>query len=71
MEAPGSLPFKNSNTLPAVFGGILLRYIFANGTELHLYMHELFRPDIHKLLQIAIEIHGPARIEMPRPGRLQ
>ena len=75
MKATGILPvvfpFKNSNMLPAVFGGVLLRYIFANGTELHLYMHELFRPDIHKLLQIAIEIHGPARIEMPRPGRLQ
>ena len=74
-EPVGSLPvvspFKNSNTLPAVFGGILLRYIFANGTELHLYMHELLRPDIHKLLQIAIEILGPARIEMRRPGKLQ
>lgn len=73
MEAQRSLdsPFKKGNTLPAVFGGIMLRYIFANGTELHLYMHELFSPDIHKLLQIASEIHGPARIEMPRPGKIQ
>jgi hypothetical protein len=55
---------------PAIFGGILLRYVFANGTELHLYAHELFRPDIHKVLQIAIQIHGKARIEMPRPGRV-
>jgi hypothetical protein len=71
-QAPGSLsgfsPFKNPR-LPAVFGGILLRYVFANATELHLFLHELFRPDIHKLLQIAVEIHGPARIEEPRPGR--
>lgn len=72
--APGSLsvdsPFKKGNTMPAVFG-VLFRYIFADGTELHLYLHELFKPNIHKLLQLAIAIHGPARIEMPRPGRLQ
>ena len=55
--------------MPAVFG-VLFRYVFADGTELHLYLHELFRAEIHKLIQIAIEIHGPARIEMPRPGRL-
>jgi len=31
-------------------------------------MHELFRPDIHQFLKLAIEIHGFPRIEMPRPG---
>ena len=72
MKATRSLVslFKTGNTMPAVFG-VLFRYIFADGTELHVYMHELFRPEIHKLLQLAITIHGPARIEMPRPGRLQ
>jgi hypothetical protein len=56
---------------PAIFGGILLRYVFADGIELHLFLHELFRPDVHELLQIAIEIHGAAHVEMPRPGKLQ
>lgn len=72
MEAPRSLvsPFKNDNTMRAIFG-VLFRYVFADGQELHIYLHELFRPEIHKLLQIAIQIHGPARIEMPRPGKLQ
>ena len=65
MKAPGSL----SGTLPAIFGGILLRYVFENGTELHLFLHELFRPDIHQIIKLGIAIHGPARIEMPRPGR--
>jgi hypothetical protein len=67
MQAPGSL---SNNSLPAIFGGILLRYIFADGTELHLFLHELFRPDIHKLIGLAIGIHGKARVEMPRPGKL-
>jgi hypothetical protein len=74
MQAPGSLSvlssFKNPR-LPAVLGGILFRYIFADGTELHLFVHELFRTDIHELLKIAVDIHGPARIEEPRPGKLQ
>jgi len=73
MQAPGSLsvvPFPHPR-LPAIFGGILLRYVFANGTELHLFAHELFRPDIHKLLQIAVEIHGKATVYEPRPGHLR
>jgi len=50
--------------------GVLLRYVFADGQELHVYMHELFRPDIHQLLKLAIAIHGLPRIEEPRPGKV-
>lgn len=62
-----SSPFETGDTMRAVFG-VLLRYVFADGTELHLHLHELFSPEIHRLLEIAIQIHGPARIRMPRPG---
>lgn len=71
-QAPGSLPvvspFKNPRQ-SAVFGGVLFRYVFADGAEIHLFLHELFRTDIHQLLRIAVEIHGPAHVEDPRPGR--
>ncbi len=74
MKASGSLsafsPFKIPR-LPAIFGGVMLRYIFADGTEFHLFLHELFQPEINKLLQVAIKIHGPARIEEPRPGHVR
>lgn len=73
MQAPGSLsadfPFKKGNTIRAVYG-VCFRYVFRDGTELHIWLGEIGRPEIRKLIEIAIEIHGPARIEMPRPGRL-
>jgi hypothetical protein len=72
MQAHGSLsasfPFKTPR-LPAVFGGILLRYTFADGVELHLFTHELFRPEIALLLKAAIRIHGKAIVAEPRMGR--
>jgi hypothetical protein len=55
--------------IPATFGGILLRYVFADGLEIHLYLHELFRPHVNKLLEHAIKKHGKASVEEPRPGR--
>jgi hypothetical protein len=55
--------------MPAVFGGILLRYVFADRIEIHLFLHELLLPHVHKLLEYAIKIHGTARVEMPRPGK--
>jgi hypothetical protein len=55
--------------IPATFGGILLRYVFADELEIHLFLHELFRPHVHKVLEHAIKIHGKARVEEPRPGR--
>lgn len=57
------------NRHSAVFGGVMLCYVFADATELHLFMHELFRPEINKLLQAAIRIHGEASVTEPRPGR--
>lgn len=71
-ESVGSLSVFSPLEIPrlaANFGWIMLRYVFADGTEFHLYMHELFLVDINKLLEVAIKIHGPARIEEPRPGR--
>jgi hypothetical protein len=71
-QAPGSLsvvsPFKNP-ALPAIFGGVMLRYTFADGVELHLFAHELFRPEITLLLEAAVRIHGKATVTEPRPGR--
>jgi hypothetical protein len=55
--------------IPATFGGILLRYVFADGLEIHLYLHELLKSHVHKLLAHAIKKHGKAVVHEPRAGR--
>jgi hypothetical protein len=55
--------------MPAVFGGVMLRYVFADGVELHFFLHELLKPHVHKLLEHAIKIHGKASVAEPRPGK--